>query len=147
MYDFLGGRVGVLFFVGAAWLAGLVRFAGGRLVAFARLPTFRVFFFIVGVLEMPKGPERTPCATVVEMYCGQSGSSETSKEIARGSIRTFFQTRKATKPFCIYIKNLYIHRQEISILTITTNVGLYTLIFEGRYPSVVVVLLQAVLPA
>jgi hypothetical protein len=75
MYDFLDGRVGVLFFVGAAWLAGLVRFAGGRLVALARLATFRVFFFIVGVLEMPKGPERTPCATVVKMYCGQSGSS------------------------------------------------------------------------
>jgi hypothetical protein len=45
------------------------------LVALARLPAFRVFLFIVGVLEMPKGPERTPCATVVEMYCGQSGSS------------------------------------------------------------------------
>jgi hypothetical protein len=75
MYDFLGGRVGVLFFVGAAWLAGLVRFADGRFMALARLATFGVFFFIVGVLEVPKGPERTPCETAVEMYCGQSVSS------------------------------------------------------------------------
>jgi hypothetical protein len=32
------------------------------------LLAFRVIFFIVGVLEMPKGPERTPCARW--MYCG-----------------------------------------------------------------------------
>jgi hypothetical protein len=62
MYALAGGCAGVLFFIGAAWLAGLVRFAEGCLVALARLLAFRVFLFIVGVLEMPKGPERTPCA-------------------------------------------------------------------------------------
>jgi hypothetical protein len=63
-----GGFGDALFFVGVVWLAGLVRFAGGFLVALAWLAGFRVFFFIVGVLEMPKGPERTPCAQW--MYCG-----------------------------------------------------------------------------
>jgi hypothetical protein len=56
MYDFTRGCVGALFFVGAVWLAGLVRFAGGFLVALARLVALLVFLFIVGVLEMQKGP-------------------------------------------------------------------------------------------
>jgi hypothetical protein len=98
MYDFLGGRVGVLFFVGAAWLAGLVRFAGGCLVALARLLVFRVVFFIVGVLEMPKGPERTPCAQW--MYCGGRELSGEQFRLLRGVVRSFApRTRKAIWPF------------------------------------------------
>ena len=98
MYDFLGGRVGVLFFVGAAWLAGLVRFAGGRLVAFARLPTFRVFFFIVGVLEMPKGPERTPCAWWMYAVAGSSRESNSGSSAAP-SEALCFRTGKVNWPF------------------------------------------------
>jgi hypothetical protein len=64
MYDLTGGFVGPLFFVGVGWVAGLVRLTGGRLAGLARLVAFCVVFFIVGVLEMPKGPERTPCVLV-----------------------------------------------------------------------------------
>jgi hypothetical protein len=35
-----------------------------------------VFFFIVGVLEMPKGPERTPCARW--MYAVAESSRESN---------------------------------------------------------------------
>jgi hypothetical protein len=74
MYDFTRGCVGALFFVGAVWLAGLVRFAGGFLVVLARLVALLVFLFIVGVLEMHKGPERTPYARW--MFCGWPEASE-----------------------------------------------------------------------
>jgi hypothetical protein len=56
MYDLTGGFVGPLFFVGVGRVAGLVCFAEGCLVALAHLLVFRLFDFIVGVLEMPKGP-------------------------------------------------------------------------------------------
>jgi hypothetical protein len=88
-YDFLGGRVGVLFFVGAAWLAGRVRFAGGGLVAFARLATFRVSFFIVHVLEMPKGPERTPCAQWMYAVAGSSRESNSGFSAASSEALCF----------------------------------------------------------
>jgi hypothetical protein len=82
MYDFTRGCVGALFFVGADWLAGLVRFAEGCLVGLARLTTFRVFFFIVGVLEMPKGPKRTPCEWWMFAVAGSSLESNSDSPAA-----------------------------------------------------------------
>jgi hypothetical protein len=85
MYALAGGFAGALFFVGVVWPADFVRFASGFLVALARLAGFRVFLFIVGVLEMPKGSERTPCARWMYAVAGSSresnsGSSATSSE-------------------------------------------------------------------
>jgi hypothetical protein len=72
----------VLFFVGTVWLAGLVRLAEGCLVALARLLAFRLFVFIVGVLEMPKGPERTPCARWIYAVAGSSRESNSGSSAA-----------------------------------------------------------------
>jgi hypothetical protein len=102
----VGGCVGALFYVGVVWLAGLVRFAEGCL-ALARLATFRVFLFIVGVLEMQKGPERTPCATVVEMYLrrvrklseSDSGSSAASSKVYASDEKGYLAFRPR---FCEY---------------------------------------------
>jgi hypothetical protein len=71
----------VLFFVGVVWLAGLVRFAEGCL-ALVRLLAFRVFLFIVGVLEMPKGPKRTPCARWMYAVAGSSRESNSGSSAA-----------------------------------------------------------------
>jgi hypothetical protein len=80
MYALAGGG-GALFFVGVVWLAGLVRFAQGCL-ALARLLAFRVFLFIVDVLEMPKGPERTPCARWMYAVAGSSRESNSGSPAA-----------------------------------------------------------------
>jgi hypothetical protein len=53
----------------------------------------------VDVLEMPKGPERTPCATVVEMYLRRVRKPEKSKKTARGSIRTLIPDQKGDEAF------------------------------------------------
>jgi hypothetical protein len=82
MYDLTGGFVGPLFFVGVGWVAGLVRLTGGRLAGWARLVAFRVVFFIVGVLEMPKGPERTPRVRWMYAVAGSSRESNSGSSLA-----------------------------------------------------------------
>jgi hypothetical protein len=92
MYDFTRGCVGALFLVGAVWLADLVRFAGGFLVALARLVALLVFLFIVGVLEMQKGPERTPCARW--MFCGWPEAFAEQLRLLRSDVQSLCPERE-----------------------------------------------------
>jgi hypothetical protein len=104
MYDFTRGCVGALFFVGAVWLAGLVRFAGGFLVALARLLALPVFLFIVDVLEMHKGPERTPCARW--MFCGWPEAFGERFRLLRSAVQSLCPERERLNAshlrFCDY---------------------------------------------
>jgi hypothetical protein len=52
------------------------------LVDLARLLVFRLFVFIVGVLEMPKGPERTPRARWMYAVAGSSRESNSGSSVA-----------------------------------------------------------------